>query len=144
MSRRVVGYGASVGGKPVLTHQTRFYESFAREFKDGERFCITVTRSTRKLRQNALYWVWCTMVGDHFGCSPEYIHAENKRLFNRRTEVKTDPRTGAITEDEYPGSTAELSVDAFAEFMARVQRGWAEQGVDLPSSNDKEFTTEAR
>lgn len=138
--KSITAFGTAHGGKPVLTSRTRFYARFAEAFKDGEKFAITVQKSTRNLRQNALYWVWCTLIAKEYGCSPEYIHAENKRLFNRITEPYADPKTGEIHEVEYAGSTSELSVDAFAEFMERVQRGWASQGVDLPSANDEEYT----
>jgi len=140
MSKRVIGHGAMVGGRPTLSHRTRFYEECAAEFGDGERVCITVEKSTRNLRQNALYWVWCTLVGKERGWEKEYTHYLNKLTCNRTTVAIADPRTGEIKEDYYPGSTSVLSVDAFAEFMARVQRYWAEEGIDLPSSNDEEYT----
>lgn len=140
MSKSVTGFGVvRAGGTVLISHRSRFDSAIVDTFGEGERVCVTVEKTTRSLRQNNLYHVWCTKIGEHFGCSKEYIHAENKRLFNRRTEIKTNPRTGEITEDEYPASTADLSVDAFAEFMQRVQQRWAEEGIDLPGPNDEEY-----
>lgn len=138
--KSVTGFGVVRSGGILISHRTRFDERIAKTFDADEKVMVTVERVTRNLRQNALYWVWCTKIGIHFGCDPEYIHSENKRLFNGKVTVKVDPRTGAITEETFPASTADLSVDAFALFLEKVQRNWTEQGVDLPSPNDDEFT----
>jgi len=137
--KSVTGYGVVNGGKVVVSHRARFDSQVAETFEDGERVAVTVEKSTRSLRQNRMYWWWCNKVAAHFGCDPDYIHAENKRLFNAKVTAKADPHTGAITEESYPGSTADLAVDAFAAFMERVQRAWTEQGVDLPEPNDDEY-----
>lgn len=139
MSKRVISYGVSVGGKPELTHRPRFLQEFAEQFPDGERFVATFDKPTRSHRQNALYWLWCTKVGLERGWEKEYTHYLNKLTCNRKTVFIINVHTGELTEDIYPASTADLSVDAFAEFMRRVQQRWAEEGIDLPSPNDEEY-----
>lgn len=79
------------------------------------------------------------MVGEKRGWEKEYTHYLNKLTCNRKTIFIPNVNTGEIREETYPTSTATLSVDAFAEFMTRVQQRWAEEGIDLPSSNDEEY-----
>ena len=138
MSKRVWSSGVVEGGKIVLSHRNRFDDSISREFKEGDRVMLTVERSTRNLRQNALYWLWVGMISKENGWDIDYIHHHNKTTYNLVTVINPNPDTGEFEEVQYPGDTHKMSLDAFAEFMERVQRGWAEQGIDLPSSNDEE------
>lgn len=140
MSKRVFASATMRDGKIQIAHRTRFDDMVARAFADGERVMLTVEKSTRNLRQNALYWHWVGIVSNALGWDPDYTHHENKRRFNLRTVMRADPSTGEMMEEQFPGPTHNMSVDLFAEFMERVQRGWAEEGIDLPSANDEEYS----
>jgi hypothetical protein len=139
MSKRVTSYGVSAGGKPVLAHRTRFYEDFAKTFKDGEKFELSATMSTRTSRQNRLYFFWIGLICKHFSWDKGYAHWYCKNRFNLQTVLVPVLGTGEIIEVQYPGSTADLTVDEFQEFLDRMQRGFAEEGCDLPSPNDEEY-----
>jgi hypothetical protein len=76
----------------------------------------------------------------------EVIGKRRFDLFDERTRSENlphrsgmdpdGPLLGEIRETSNGASTADLPVDAFAEFMERVQRFWAEQGISLPTSDE--------
>jgi hypothetical protein len=136
--KSVTGYGAVQNGAVIVSQRSRFDSAIADTFEDGERVAVTVEKSTRNLRQNGLYWLWVGIIEKETGNDRRWIHHYNKDTFNRIT-VSHVKRSGEIEDETFAGDTHDLSVDAFAEFMQRVQMGWAEQGVDLPSPNDEEY-----
>ena len=127
------------GGKVHLSHRERFEENVAKTFKPGTRLMFTAEKDTRKLRQNNLYWLWVGIIETEYGWDPEYTHNWNKEQFNMKTVLNANQTTGELEEVKTPGDTHAMSVDSFEEFMERVQRGWAERGINLPSSNDEVY-----
>ena len=93
---------------------------------------ITVQRATRSLLQNALYWKWNQIISEETGMDPNDVHEFNKSECNHDHFSWCDKTTGELRDRVIPKSTANLSKDAFSEFLERVQRFWATQGYSLP------------
>lgn len=132
MSLEILTPGAvGLDGGITISHRGKFMERIQQQFK-GKRFLLIATRATRSVRQNALLWLWETMISEQFGWDKGYTHHYNKEHFNLRTKSYADRKTGEIVDVTWPGDTHDMPVDAFNEYLERVQRGWAEEGVDLP------------
>jgi hypothetical protein len=132
MSRRVLTLGAvGLDGGITISHREKFVEQVQHEFC-GMRVMWTVEKTTRSLRQNALLWWWESVLSQELGWDKDYVHYYNKERFNLKTESHADKKTGEMKDVSWPGDTHDMPVDAFNEYLERVQRGWAEEGYDLP------------
>jgi len=133
VSKRVLALGAvDENGGVSVSHREQFIARVVEAFR-GLRVVWIVEKETRSLRQNALYWgLWVDLIHKELGWDESYIHHWNKEHFNLRTESVADPKTGEIKDVSWPGDTHDMPKDAFSEFLERVQRGWAEKGIDLP------------
>lgn len=141
MSKNVTGFGVvRAGGTVLISHRSRFDAQVSDTFTDGERVCITVEKSTRSIRQNKLLWVWNKIIGDELGLTPEEVHEYDKGRINPIHRTRVDRRTGEVVDMVIPRSTHDMPKDVFAEMMNTKQRLWAEEGIDLPSPNDEEYT----
>jgi len=132
VSRRVLAPGAvGLDGGITISRREKFVEEIQEYFK-GMRVMWTVEKATRSLRQNALLWFWESKLSKELGWDKKYVHHYNKEHYNLQTESHADPKTGEIKDVSWPGDTHDMPVDAFNEYLERVQRGWAEEGYDLP------------
>jgi hypothetical protein len=133
VSKKVLGFGVvQAGGVVRVSHRTKFDSAVEREFKVGEKVALTVEKSTRTLRLNALYWFWIGIIMDTFGWKKGYTHDFCKRTFNLETTMIPNRETGELMEVSYPASTADLSIDRFLEMLTEMQQYFAEQDCDLP------------
>ena len=134
MSKKIYTTAHYEDGRVVIHHNGRFIDGCAK-FKGT--FRIIAEKDTRKLNQNALYWVWNDIIAKaNEGWDAEDAHAVNKVDCNGKHITWIDKDTGEIKDRAIPQSTARLSIDAFGEFMERVQRYWSEHGIDLPGSDE--------
>lgn len=93
----------------------------------GEVDIIVRKRSrTRTLPQNALYWVWNTIIAEELGYMPEEIHATFKAMF----------LTDKTSRLPVVRSTATLNTAEFTEYMQNIERTAAELGITLPRPDE--------
>jgi len=122
------------GGELMIHHEGRFTAECA-GFKGT--FRLVAEKDTRSLQQNALLWVWNTIVGNDLGWEPEEVHEFTKSKVHLVHKTWTDKITGEIVDEAFPGDTHTLAKDAMSEYMEKFQRFWAEQGIVLPSSEEE-------
>lgn len=78
--------------------------------------------------QNALYWKWLQIMGDHFGYTKDEMHEELASRFLGMVERKT---LGGEQIRE-PRSTTTLNTKEFSEYMNKVEALAMQQEVRLP------------
>jgi hypothetical protein len=139
LSKRVLASGVVEGGKLMLSRRTHFDDSVAREFKEGARVMVTVEKSTRTSRQNALLWFWNTIIAKDLGWDAEEVHEYDKGRIQLVHKTRIDRKTGEVIDVAIPRGTHDMSVDLFSEMMEEKQRLWAEEGIVLPSPNNEEY-----
>jgi hypothetical protein len=116
-------------GKLRLTHRGRFDQAISELFKGN--VLVTVEKETRSLAQNALLAVWVDQIAQELGWDHDYTRWYIKDTFNRKHGNCINKETGEVVEVSWPGDTHDLPKDAFSELLERIQRGFAEQGVQL-------------
>lgn len=85
----------------------------------------------RSLDQNALMWVWFTIIADFTGYAPEEVHHVVKGLYCPKKAITLKGKTYRI-----PKGTSELSVSEMIELMMRIQAMAGEMGIRLPSPEE--------
>jgi hypothetical protein len=97
---------------------------------------LTVERLTRTQRQNAFYHVWNGIIEKELGWDAGDAHEWSKLMCNPRV-LRAETSVLHETQEQVIGaSTANLSIDAFAEYLERVRIYWAvEHGIELPDAN---------
>jgi len=104
---------------------------------EGRRVTVSIEpeRKHRSLRANAYLWgVVYRTASEWCGHDEEELHELMKTRF-------LPPRVVALPTGEEltgPGSTADLTTDAFAEYVAQVKRFFAEHGVYIPEAGEYE------
>lgn len=86
-------------------------------------------RPKRSHDQNALYWAWCKIIGDELGYEAEELHY----AFRARFLDKVSGPFGLPV----PESTTTLTRDEFNDYLGRVLRFAAEQGIALPQTTEE-------
>ena len=82
----------------------------------------------RSHNQNALYWKYLTILGDHFGYDKTEMHEELAARFLGMIERKTIGGRQIIE----PRSTTTLNTKEFSEYLDQVTALGLQQGVQLP------------
>lgn len=98
-------------------------------------FTLSLARKVtkRSLAQNRLMWLWFACLEHETGQPAMDFHDHYCIKFLAHDFV--DPATGVV--ERVGGHTSELSKDAFAEFLNKVQADAAEWfGITLPSPDD--------
>lgn len=119
-------------GKLLLDEPAIVLARLFRMFK-GHRVDVVVSRQKRQRSdaQNRLLWSYYKFIAEWSGHEPEEIHEALKLLLlPREIELPSGTLIPAVT------STRGLDVAAFSEYVERVRRWAAEQGVYLPSPNE--------
>ncbi len=97
---------------------------------EGKQVEVTVRkeRTGRTLSQNAYYWgVVVEILGEHFGYDSEGMHFALKLKF-----LKTHEDTDLVTVQ----STAKLSISEMCDYIDRIMRWAAEEGVYIPEAGE--------
>jgi len=139
MSKRVLASGRFENGTVRFKKREHFDAWLKREFREGEDVMVTVQKSTRTLRQNALLWLYNTMIGRELGWTPEAVHEYDKGRINPEHLTRTNPKTGELIEVSVPRTTHDMPLDEFTEMLDEKKRLWAEEGYILPDPNDMDF-----
>lgn len=113
----------------------------------------------RSLAQNSLYWKWLDIAGRDFGYTSDEWHDECRLMFlakifeanpdrhpalietlkNLRIVAKQDMQLGVSLHRQYilgAVSTTDASVKEFTEYLNRIDKHAAENGVVLPLPAD--------
>jgi hypothetical protein len=85
----------------------------------------------RSTNQNALYWLWLSVMSKDIGHTEEELHVIMKGLHAPKKEVKVGNKTYMI-----PKSTQELSKGEFVEYMFHVETEANQLGIELPHPNE--------
>ena len=85
----------------------------------------SINRSTQ---QNALYWKWLQIMGDHFGYTKDEMHEELAARFLGVVERKT---IGGH-QIRAPRSTTSLTTKEFSEYMNMIEALALQQQIQLP------------
>jgi hypothetical protein len=104
---------------------------------EGRRVTVSVEpeRKHRSLKANAYLWgVVYRTAAEWCGHDEEELHELMKAKFLPARVVVLP--TGE--EMQGPGSTADLTTDAFAEYVSQVKRFFAEHGVYIPEAGEYE------
>src|SRR5690606_20540385 len=97
---------------------------------EGKRVIVTVKKAItgRSTRQNNLYWLWLTAIGNELGYDIEDLHCTFKSMFL------------IDRSKEFPivRSTTSLSTVEFMEYMEKIARKMDELGIKLPQPDEAE------
>lgn len=97
---------------------------------EGKRIELSLQkeRNNRTLNQNAYYWgVVIPILAEHHGYEPDEMHTALKYKFLKKHED-----TDLVTT----GSTKKLSTVEFGEYLDRIIRWAAQEGIVIPDAGD--------
>ena len=103
---------------------------------DGKPWIITIKRQSerRSLSQNALYWKWVEIAGEHFGYEKDLMDIELKRHCDAPVENYDD-----IEGNPRQRFTTKTTKEEMSAYMERVSRFLAtEHGLMLPHPEDEQ------
>jgi hypothetical protein len=120
---------------PASTFRAMF-RFFWRKGKDEEEMPVTVAvyRGNRRTEaQNRRYWAIVTLIANYVGePEPEDIHEVLKLRLNPKKVLIADPKTGEIIDDvTIGGSTRNMTIPRFADYMTAAEALAAELGVNI-------------
>ena|SRR5688572_2286426 len=133
MNQRFVGTVKK--GALILSEPARWRGMLAHH--EGKRLAITVARETqrRSLKANAYLWgVVYPTIAEWCGHDSEELHDVFKAMFLAPRELLLP--TGELMNAR--GSTAVLDLEQFSEYVSKVKRWAAEQGVYVPEPDQME------
>lgn len=95
---------------------------------EGQKISVVVKkyRKHRSKKQNSLYWVWLTFIGNEIGEDPEDLHQTFKAMF-----LVDHTKKLPIVR-----STTTLNTAEFMEYMAKIERRVSQIGITLPSPEE--------
>jgi hypothetical protein len=71
------------------------------------------------------------MISDSTGHNPEELHSAFKKMFLPKTIIKINGKETIID-----GSTTDLSVSEFADYLMKIQAEVAQMGIKLPVNEE--------
>lgn len=100
---------------------------------EGKKVTIDVQTQTsrRSLNQNALMWMWFTLIAQYTGHTPEEIHIIVKGLYCPKKTLIIKNKTYTL-----PKGTSELTKGEMVEVMLHIEAMAADLGVILPSPEE--------
>lgn len=97
---------------------------------DGQKVIVTVKKfyNSRSTKQNSLYWVWLTYIGNEIGEEPEVLHTTFRSMF----------LTDRSKDFPIVKSTTSLNTFQFMEYLEKIARKMDEMGIKLPNPDEAE------
>lgn len=98
---------------------------------NGQKVLVSVKKyyRSRSTKQNSLYWVWLTCIGNEIGEEPEDLHSSFKAMF----------LTDKSKKFPIVKSTTSLNTFEFMEYMEKIARKMAEFNINLPNPDEAEL-----
>ena len=131
-----------IGMNKVLIHYTYNISS---EWEDLQQACNRMVRllqdkgilpkpkRKRTLAQNALYRAWLDIVAKESGNNSNLLHANMKRLYlSKRKRLVIKKKISYVYD---MGSTTDLNVEQFTEFLNKVYTFFSDFGYVLPTED---------
>jgi len=108
------------------------------DFRGGVMVSVENIKSRRTLAQNALMWVWNHAIAKHFNSHPDDVHAALKTIF-LPLDIELFGEKITIVN-----TTQGLSVEAFTEYLRKMELFMMERGVPIPASPHYENSMKER
>jgi len=90
-------------------------------------------KKKRTLAQNALYRAWLDIVAKESGNNSDLLHANMKRLYlSKRKRLVIKKKISYVYD---MGSTTDLNVEQFTEFLNKVYTFFSDFGYVLPTED---------
>lgn len=100
---------------------------------DGEHL-IEISPTDRTDAQNKFYWVCVRIIANTFGVSPNDLHEHFK------SEWLPSQEYFVLTKRKQVRSTSEMTKDEMSEYLEKVIRLAAEQGIVIPDPEEYKHT----
>lgn len=103
---------------------------------EGKRVRVTVERESVRRTNKANAYLWAGVyasISEWSGFEVDEVHELCKAMFLPKRQV-TLSVTGELLD--MPGSTTELSIEEFTEYIRRIKSYFAERGLYIPSSEE--------
>lgn len=92
-------------------------------------FMVEIKEIRRSNNANALYWKWCSIIGNELGYDKDELHEAFKRKF-----IGEDQGTDLFGNIyKRPKSSADLKKKEFCDYMSKVQAFAFSNGITLPT-----------
>jgi hypothetical protein len=132
LNKKLQFWGRIVEGRLKLNSRN-FFEKRISEYEDCPVLLqVERVRSIRTLAQNSLYWgVWLPMIAESTGHTSDELHEFYKSMFLPKRFIKVGEKSVAIS-----GSTTDLSISEFSDYLMKIQAEVAQMGIELPSTEN--------
>ena len=98
-----------------------------------DKWLIAKPKRKRTLAQNALYRAWLDIVAKESGNNSNLLHANMKRLYlSKRKRLVIKKKISYVYD---MGSTTDLNVEQFTEFLNKVYTFFSDFGYVLPTED---------
>ena len=130
LNKKLQFWGRIVEGRLKLNSRN-FFEKRISQFEDCPIMLeVERVKSIRTLAQNSLYWgVWLPMIAESTGHASDELHEFYKSMFLPKRIIKVGEKTIAVS-----GSTTDLSISEFSDYLMKIQAEVAQMGIELPST----------
>jgi len=127
MGKIIPKFQGRVIDKNIVVNSPSSFKKYLEKY-EGKDITIIVKRysKNRSIRQNNLYWLWLTHIGNEIGEDIEDLHSTFKAMF-------LVDRTRKIPIVK---STSSLSKNEMSEYMDKVQRRVGVIGITLPDPEE--------
>ncbi|MBI5402503.1 MAG: hypothetical protein HY959_03820 [Ignavibacteriae bacterium] len=98
---------------------------------NGQKVLVSVKKyyRSRSTKQNSLYWIWLTCIGNEIGEEPEDLHSTFKAMF----------LTDRSKKFPIVKSTTSLNTFEFMEYMEKIARKMADFNINLPNPDEADL-----
>ena len=121
--------GVVRGGRLIIAPatRTRLIEDVARFDDCPVTLTIERKRAHRSLAANNYYWFLLDLIEREKGQGADSLHDFFKKRFLSKIEMVINRNTGQVFEEVVPGSTADLYVGPFYDYVEKVRLFCAEE-----------------
>ena len=131
------GHVSTSGGlTSLILNDKDYFQKRLLELTDQDvEITVNKRKRGRSLSQNALYWVWATIIGNDLGYPKDEMHFVFKRLFlaDKMPVIAKDEFMEYLSETEKENpSTTKLATLEMKEFMDKVYEQARNLGIILP------------
>lgn len=100
---------------------------------------VKITKASRTLSQNALYWQWLTVMAAHFTERGHRLTKGDAHDLMRHKFLGHETKTVGQTEITKLRSTTELDKGEMTDYMTQIDNWCVDHGCLLPKPEDSEY-----